>query len=126
MREPMFRGYSKMELTTPTQWIDGYGVTKINYIDGTSSVYLLTPYGDYMVHEDSVGEYTGIHDKCNIEICEGDILESDRGGRYKVVFNKGCFKIQDVDYLNANMYLLGESSVDVLKIVSNVYEQDKN
>lgn len=123
MRESRFRGYSKLELTTPTQWIcDGYGVTKINYTNGTNSVYLLTPYGDYLVYEDSVGEYTGIYDKCNIEICEGDILESDRGGKYKVVFNKGCFKIQDLECLNANMYLLGEAYLEVLKVVGTIYE----
>lgn len=123
MREPRFRGYSKMELITPTQWVcDGYGVTKISYKDGTSLVYLLTPYGDYLVEEDSVGEYTGLYDKYNIEICEGDILESDGGGKYKVVFNRGCFKIQNMDCLNANMYLLGESNLEVLKIVGTIYE----
>lgn len=58
MREIKFRAYA-VESLIDSQWIEnGYGVTKIKYTDGTSSVHILTSYGDYQVVEESVGQYT--------------------------------------------------------------------
>lgn len=126
MREYKFRGYSKRELTTPTQWIyDGYGVTKIEYTNGTSSTHLITPYGDYWVDENSVGQYTGFKDKNNKEIYEGDILKLSTDKLIKVLYDKGSFKTQDVEYSNANLYLLEDYMGLDFEIVGNMFEQNR-
>jgi len=39
----------------------------------------------------SIGQFTGLHDKGGKEIYEGDIVRSEEYGVFRVVFEDGCF-----------------------------------
>lgn len=124
MREIKFRAYAIEDLTS-SQWIEnGYGITKINYTDGTNSVHILTPYGDYHVVEESVGQYTGLKDRNGKEIYEGDILLYLNTHKSIVNYKDGAF-IRS--YRNGNPYLIYDSFIEEgrmidYEVTGNIYE----
>lgn len=132
MREIKFRGYAKEELTS-SQWLtNGFGVDKVKYVDGTSSVFLLTPYGEYVVEESSVGQYTGLKDKNGKEIYEGDIVETCEHKKQLVVWHNNGFKLkytysrtyQGEPYTETTHLELGDTSSRRWgdEVIGNIYE----
>ncbi|MBO3090839.1 hypothetical protein J5F27_02760 [Schleiferilactobacillus harbinensis] len=78
----------------------------------------VTKYGGRIiaaVERDSVGQFTGLHDKDGREIYEGDIVKNENGVLQVVEFHDGSFTLGD--------YYFGSIGAGrVLEVIGNIYE----
>lgn len=95
MREIKFRGFN----TKNNQWLYGshilnrgkHFVAPDEFADGKT-------WEDYEVVPESVGQFTGLHDKNGNEVYEGDVVRYRPNNKtYQVVFKDGIFFGEGID-----------------------------
>ena len=120
MRTIKFRGYSKD--FTENEWFFGNLIDKGNgsfqILEKNPKIWDLS-YDGITVIQESIGQFTGLHDKNGKEIYEGDIIE-DTLGRKKIVeyFQDGFWLNASFDGAEWCLRQVNSSS----KIIGNIYE----
>ena len=114
MREIKFRGKTKSG-----EWVDGSYVYAHKWFGtGEAGHFITSVYGDnrVLVDKNTVGQYTGLKDKNDKEIYDGDIVRfNNQVG--EVVFEKGTFGIgfkDRIDWVRLDAKYLSESFADSL------------
>lgn len=74
----------------------------------------------YCVEPNTVGEFTGLTDKCEDDIYEGDILEKD-GDTFVVDFHNGAFTTTDTE--GTWHELLAELDTSEWEIIGNIHKK---
>ena len=126
MREYKFR--AKIKKPYVDKWVYGYLVSEC-YISEKNEL------GYTPVRKETVGQYTGLHDKNGKEIYEGDIIEFSYDmfvgnfdtfvAKGKVVFEEGAFYVEAFENertTEGEAYLLYSINLDTIEVIGNIYE----
>ena len=129
MREYKFR--AKIKNPHVDEWVYGYLVSEC-YINEKNKL------GYTPVRKETVGQYTGLHDKNGKEIYEGDIIEFSYDmfigdfdtfvAKGKIVFEEGAFYVEVFENERTTedeAYLLYSINLDTIEVIGNIYENEE-
>lgn len=130
MREIKFRG----KRIDNNEWVYGGYMKNINgtYITDTDNFHLRKTYKNYLVYDETIGQFTGLCDKNNAPIYEGDIINNKNileDVNYEVIYDKGAFYGKRKNYYNPEtiMYLkLYRVDKEDIEVIGNIYDNKEN
>lgn len=124
MREIKFRGKVADE---PNEWVYGYLTNENTIYQPREMKYSKNcGVGVFTVIPESIGQFTGLYDKDDVEIYEGDVIEyKDSTGLHKetVIFDKGCFY---VGFHCGSSTRVAPKLINtrISKVIGNIYESE--
>lgn len=133
MREILFRG----KMVDGLGWIEG-SLIKWKHFNGKNyeDTYSIKDLycNEFLVHPESVGQFTGLHDKNGKRIFEGDVLKLTYDGysfNCEVKFNDGGFLVYHDNGFNggdADMTMIGWLKHDdyQFEIIGNIHDSADN
>ena len=121
MREIKFRAWVKEKKAIFEVILIDYVTKKVSYL--LERVGHLLSIRDAKFYDVELMQYTGLKDKNNKEIYEGDILFESFGERYyKVVFENGSFKAEVEGDFEEYSFDLIDVVAQSCEVVGNIYE----
>ncbi|ATV34654.1 YopX family protein [Fusobacterium pseudoperiodonticum] len=124
MREIKFRAWVKEKKAIFEVILIDYVTKKVTYL--LERVGHLLSIRDAKFNDVELMQYTGLKDKNNKEIYEGDILFESFGERYyKVVFENGGFRAEFKGDFDEHSFDLIDVVAQGCEIVGNIYENSE-
>lgn len=123
MRQIKFRGIDTMS----GEMVYG-DLVQQELTDGSITTAIVQTYKTYDVKPDTVGQFTGLHDKNGKEIYEGDILLFREDTKIEVKYHHGGFGYTyiDSDFLfggNNNFDFYKDDKDDDFEVIGNIHEK---